>query len=183
MPYQETDPHRRNLTVTALAFIIYYSAGGYVKENELHFPMVNIAFSEPWVLKYFAWGALLWFMWRYYQTNKFVDFRNALRTEIESLHSHKLITGYIIKRHPEQENLQDRSLNFFIPAKGFGLEWRMSYKYLLNGSSARGKVRFKGFSGLRIKLNCYLFCLLNHPAIITYWAPYILAFIAILLAT
>lgn len=70
MAIHDSDPERRNLVVTSLAFIVYYLAGGYITDNNVRMQIVNITFDNKAVLAVFVWVMLLWFAWRYWQTHK-----------------------------------------------------------------------------------------------------------------
>lgn len=70
MAIQDTDPSRRNLTVTSIAFIVYSLAGGSFTNNEIRLQMINMNFSNPEFLVLAAWVSLLWFAFRYWQTRE-----------------------------------------------------------------------------------------------------------------
>lgn len=64
----DSDPFRRNLFSTSLVFILYYLAGGQLRDDYVSVQFVNITFSSPHILAVTAWGILFWFALRYYQT-------------------------------------------------------------------------------------------------------------------
>lgn len=71
MAIQESDPARRNLYVVSLAFIVYALAGGSFEKDEIRLQVINMHFSNPHVLGLFAWIALFWFLFRYWQSREY----------------------------------------------------------------------------------------------------------------
>jgi len=70
MPYSDSNPERRNLTVLSLAIIVYYLAGGEFLNNEVKLVIINAKFNNPSVLIAFVWVMLCWFLFRYFVTQK-----------------------------------------------------------------------------------------------------------------
>lgn len=70
MPIQDSNPERRNLTVTAFSFVIYYLAEGTVVGSVISLPIVNVQFEDVRMLAIIAWFTLGWFAFRYWQTSR-----------------------------------------------------------------------------------------------------------------
>ena len=70
MPIQDSNPERRNLTVTAFSFVIYYLAEGTVVDSVVSLPMINVEFKDVSMLANIAWFTLFWFAFRYWQTTR-----------------------------------------------------------------------------------------------------------------
>lgn len=70
MPYSDSNPERRNLTVLSLSIIIYYAAGGCFDTNDgISFPLIKLHFYDYKMLVLFVWLALLWFWFKYFISN------------------------------------------------------------------------------------------------------------------
>jgi hypothetical protein len=69
---QDSNAERRNLVLTSLSFIIYNLAGGKLPDGstELKLNVISLEFTKPEYLLFFAYLMLLWFLLRYWQTNK-----------------------------------------------------------------------------------------------------------------
>lgn len=67
MALSDSDPDRRNLTMTCLAICAYFLAGGSLTENTLRLPIVSIHFDRIWILVVLLWLLLFWFFMRYWQ--------------------------------------------------------------------------------------------------------------------
>lgn len=100
----DTDPHRRNLSVLAFSFIVYYAAGGYFANDEVRIQVVNIKFNDPAILGVFAWGLLFWFLYRYWQTRR-PRLRQIMIKEIEESNNQISIRWFIknLPQHAEQK--------------------------------------------------------------------------------
>jgi hypothetical protein len=82
MAISDALPERRNLVVTATAFIVFYGAGGTVPEPVVRLSVVNVALHHPEALAIFAWALLFWFQLRFWQSTK-SKFMQAFRGEIK----------------------------------------------------------------------------------------------------
>jgi|GEM_PF-5675092 len=83
MDIEGAHSERKNLVVLSLMIILFYCAGGHLKEGaeNISFGFVNIAFANPQVLVGFIWFALWWFAFRFYQSIQeswFSDLQNQL---------------------------------------------------------------------------------------------------------
>ncbi|MEW8073610.1 MAG: hypothetical protein AB2826_24625 [Candidatus Thiodiazotropha sp.] len=95
MAISDNNPERRNLVLASIAFVIYYAAGGSVSDENIRILVINITFSKPEALAFFAWGMLCWFALRFWQKNGF-SFWGSLVGEILKLkvpkHLHAQLT-------------------------------------------------------------------------------------------
>jgi hypothetical protein len=66
MPYQESNPERRNLTVASLAFLTYFWGGGHLSSSSVKLFIVDAQFTRPGILAVMAWAMLFWFFYRYW---------------------------------------------------------------------------------------------------------------------
>ena len=101
MPVSDTNPERRNLILMSLAFIIFYAGGGKLAEDTMRLMFVNITFSKPYVLAYFAWAMLMWFCLRFWQKSGF-KFWSSLTTEIVAGKMPQSIADYAEKKAKNQ---------------------------------------------------------------------------------
>lgn len=83
MAMSDTNPERRNLILTSLAFILFYTAGGTLIDEKVRVIVVNISFTKPHVLANFAYLMLLWFCLRFWQKSGF-KFWDKILSEIVS---------------------------------------------------------------------------------------------------
>ena len=67
MPISDSNPERKNLIITSIAFILFYVAGGRFDGDEIRIIVVNLSFSRPEALVAFSWVLLFWFCLRFYQ--------------------------------------------------------------------------------------------------------------------
>jgi len=68
MQLSDTNPHRRNLSVMSIFFLIYY-LGGAAPDNvgSIKLSMFSVTLQRPEVLGVLAWFLLLWLAYRYLQ--------------------------------------------------------------------------------------------------------------------
>ena len=67
MPYADSSPERRNLTIISLAAIIYYVGGGFF-DCDIQLPMLSLHFSNLLYLVIMYWLAFAWFLYAYYRS-------------------------------------------------------------------------------------------------------------------
>jgi hypothetical protein len=187
MAIQDTDPERRNLTVTSVAFIAYYYAGGEVLSNEVRIQVVNVAFSNPMVLAVMAWILLLWFALRYWQTrnSRFVD---EFVGEVQPWKTRPYVLRYAERKLKSKTNV-DGGFHISGIVKAAEQGWGLNYDYIksptfnkVNGSIDSYSVTERGF----LKLSAYVWariftsCALAKKSFSGYVVPYILFCIACL---
>ena len=61
-----SDPHRRNLMMISIAFLIFFLGDGELSEEGLRLGMVGVDINSPWVVGLSAWLMLFWFAWQYW---------------------------------------------------------------------------------------------------------------------
>ena len=81
MAIQDSDPERRNLVVTSLAFIVFFAADGQVAQDIIKLQIVPVTFKNTSVLGYFVWSILIWFSLRYWQTHR-TSYKDAYQNHI-----------------------------------------------------------------------------------------------------
>ena len=96
MPIQDSNPERRNLTVTAFSFVIYYLAEGAVVGSEISLPMVNLKFENTEMLAIITWFTLFWFAFRYWQSTR-GEVSASYISAIEGQSPPSFVKTYIIK--------------------------------------------------------------------------------------
>jgi hypothetical protein len=132
MDYSDNSPERRNLTLTSVAFILFYIGDGELKGHSLALPMINVEFNNLIALKAAALLALLWFAYQYMlvmpelyykfrgreitniklppiinrQLEKHLDLN--IRRNFENIHSWTLIQCHFTKRSADIHNRDDR---------------------------------------------------------------------------
>lgn len=188
MPVQDSNAERRNLTVTSLAFVAYYYCGGAVANDQFTIQVVSLKFLHPELLALLAWISLLWFLLRYWQTNK-GKFKNVFFTELRQY----VRRPYLVRLVEESTGLkpnQDGGFNLdsiWYYDKGTGAHygkigkgtygadgWVQSYE-----STGDGIVYFKGIKGRVALLRVLFTCSFENPSFAEYVAPYILFFLAL----
>jgi len=100
MAIQDSDAERRNLMLSSIGFILYFSAGGHFVNDQVKIQVVNLAFGKPELLAIFAWLMLFWFLLRYWQTHK-TKASSAVSNDIEQVlftDLRKLIILYVTNR-------------------------------------------------------------------------------------
>lgn len=71
MPISDSNPHRRNLLVTSLSFILFHAAGGAIQDGKIQLLVANVTFTRPHVVSIAAWILLIWFFIRFWNETKF----------------------------------------------------------------------------------------------------------------
>jgi len=97
MAIQDSDPERRNLMVTSIAFIAFYFAGGSFPEKSVRLQVINAEFTRPSVLCLIAWIAFFWFIYRYWQTHN-GNFTTSSKNEFFKWNGRTFIRKYINRR-------------------------------------------------------------------------------------
>lgn len=81
MPISDSNPERRNLTLASIAFILFFSAGGTLSDDNVRLVVVNATFTKPYVISVFCWALLLWFAIRFWQKNH-LSFFSSMNEEV-----------------------------------------------------------------------------------------------------
>lgn len=188
MPYQDTDPERRNLLVTSLVFIAYYYAEGSVSNGELKLQIIDIVFSNPEALAMIAWAILFWFCYRYWVTHK-KKFKEGFEGEISTYSRHPILCYYAFKEsgktfvgYPEKSghvlcnfDFSEKPLRLYFQ-EAAELDWsnKKTINTLTPASGENGFVEFKGIKGWLAFTSVGLICCLQNPSFSSYVTPYIL---------
>lgn len=180
MPIADSHAERRNLTVLSMAIIVYFLAGGELAADRLALPMVNLVLHDTRTLVILLWVMLGWFALRYWQEAK-TDGRAAIRKALET---------HVYMNHPairklvrQQENLgKDPQISTFRPR---GEEWNIQYIVRKeDGTSAHSGRKTAVLKGPKAKVAIFRATLrmsLTHGSVWSYWMPYVLAWMALLL--
>jgi len=188
MPFQDSDPERRNLMITSLGFILFFLAGGKLNEDSLKLPMLNIEFCRPEVIAVFTWIALFWFVYRYWLKHSF-EFVDSFSRELSD-------KKYIAKAMKDAPNIDTLPI---VPDREKGLhidrlywKWNGMYAYCKYATSVdrnsnyrisnitshvRSKdveCKFGTILGWKTALAITGDCMFSQPSFSDYFVPYIL---------
>ncbi|EQB8880484.1 TPA: hypothetical protein ACTGGT_003544 [Vibrio cholerae] len=189
MTIQDSNPERRNLVVTSLAFIVYFFAGGSFTENEVRLHVVNVHFDKPEILAYIAWFLLFWFLFRYWQKHN-GDFSKEFKKEITPYYTYSYFTNYARKKLEKPiitvESEGYHVVGFKLDGNKFGL--RYVYATNVNRENGTGKiiswqsrndddkgvVYLDDAYGWLLKARAYITCCIKQPSFADYIIPYLL---------
>jgi hypothetical protein len=181
MAIQDTDPERRNLNVTSIAFIAYYYAGGEVLDNEVRIQVVNVVFSHPYVLASMAWFLLVWFALRFWQTRN-ARFLDEFVGELQAWKDRSYLLQYAEKKLSLKANVDGGfAVNSIVkhPNEGWGINYSNVKDPTYNNVNGRIEVyTVTGDGFLRlppfISLPVFVSCALAKTSFTGYVVPYIL---------
>jgi hypothetical protein len=94
MAIQDSNPERRNLVVTALAFIAYFYGGGTFVNHSVTLQVVSVNFTNTRFLAALAWTSFVWFIYRYWLLNS-GEFSKGFRTELRLLYNTPQISKHL----------------------------------------------------------------------------------------
>ena len=193
MAIQDSDPERRNLNVTSLAFIIYFYAGGSFPDPDVvRLQVINAKFSHPMMLTSIVWVMFVWFIYRYWLTHN-GDFSSAFKNEFIKLQNKEYIGEYVSKCIGH-DIVADSEEGYHV----LDLNWQdgsviVKYAYAKNLSRhVNGKIRTQtgldnqerieltDFWGWILAIRATIECFIKYPSFSNYLVPYILAFLAIM---
>lgn len=191
MPVQDTNPERRNLSLTSLAFIAYYYGGGHFDNNTVQLQVISGEFSRPAVLATLAWIGFLWFLYRYWLTHA-GEFANGFSHEFWQQHKSSYVARYLERQTGKHVASHEDSGHVIT-----GLSWKGTRAVIhwlrakdisrnADGSiqsygidSELDDIPLAGPRGWRVTARATLICVLRYPSFSNYAAPYCLAAIAI----
>ncbi|MEW8253854.1 MAG: hypothetical protein AB2747_05850 [Candidatus Thiodiazotropha taylori] len=156
MPISDSNPERRNLMLSSIAFLVFFWGGGEFEKNEIRIQTVNITFNNETVLAVFAWIMLFWFGLRYWQLNQ-GRLNLTLREEVKTEQNNTLLIWYLRaktgKPHRVQNGFVIRSLNK--PRNG---HWESQIALVEGGREGdNGEwVEFKKIDGETFKINDFV---------------------------
>jgi len=195
MVVQDSNPERRNLVVTSIAFIAYFFAGGSFPETSVRLQVINAEFSDPWVLSIIAWTIYIWFIYRYWVTHRGA-FAKAFCVDFNKWHTQRYITNYLNQHF-------DQKVQPNIPTAEYmadGMRWKgwrviitCNYRLVrrdINGMiSATGgqideqkpqqDIQLVGLKGWFLAIMATIDCLFRNPSFSGYVVPYILVIVTL----
>lgn len=195
MAIHDSDPERRNLIVTSLAFIAYYYAGGAFVDSNVRLQMVNVTFEKPEVLAGIAWMLLFWFFYRYWLTHK-KSFTSGFADEKYGYYKLPYVIKYAEKqlgkplvKSDEEEGYHITGLAYSDGKAGIGYIYALDIKrnqntgeiesYSANGDCDDGIIPFQGPTGCWLRLRATLECCIKSPSFSSYMMPYIIFVVAL----
>jgi len=189
MPINDSNNERRNLTVLSLSIIAFYVGEGELGQNGvLNLPLINISFHNGHFLGYLVWIVLFWFAFRYWIENK-EDAKDKIFSELDgSAHGLKYFKKQLRQLFliDDNERLQFVSYSY-IKSPKFS-EKQLSLKYINPQNSSGGfeenSIDLSRNTIVQLDLIFYVSVFLlffSKPALSTYYAPFLLFSIAILL--
>lgn len=193
MAIQDSDPERRNLIVTSLAFIAYFYAGGSFPDTSVRLQVINANFSRPGVLGVMAWVAFIWFIYRYWQTHS-GDFSSAFKKEFSRWQLKDYIINYV-RRRVGQDIITDQDEGYHINDitwQGhcvvinclYGKNAKRNSEGIIDGfyplshDNQYDRIKMTDFSGWILAIRASLEYMFIQPSFSSYIAPYIFALIA-----
>lgn len=194
MAIQDSDPERRNLMVTSIAFIAFYYAGGSFPDSTIRLQVINAHFSRPNVLGFIAWLSFLWFIYRYWLTHN-GNFSTMFKREFTRCSGKKFIINYISKRI-DQTALSDKDEGYHVNAivwqngrvvarLQYALNVHRDQEGVINGWSGTSPsekknidISFSDFRGWYVAIRATLECFVKEQSFTSYIFPYLLAILA-----
>ncbi|MBU2987398.1 hypothetical protein KO528_18685 [Saccharophagus degradans] len=192
MAMQDSNPERRNLTLSSLSFIAYFYGGGSFKDGSVKFPMLNVSFDNMLFVSIMVWVLLFWFFYRYWQAH-YGEFSANYSKEIYNYGGRyyvanylskkagiKLVTyeskGYVLTGLKRENGRLYVSYNY-----GEGIERDKRTGEIQSYSiKQQGVVELNGVMGSIIKCRIALSCCVVYPSFSNYMVPYILFFMAVI---
>lgn len=188
MSIQDSSPERRNLLVLSMGIIIFYLAGGEFIDQSVRLQIINVKFANPDMLKSIVWVLLLWFIFRYWVTMR-GTWSNPFYSEVNYLPAKdSIIYSYIVKRFDLTDDLSnaldnDRHYVLVDSNQNPTSETRLKFKHVYK--TAKGQANdFISATTIMDKLvvmATIIRALIFKPTLTTYFMPYFLAAIAIVL--
>lgn len=195
MAYQDSDAERRNLMLTSIGFILYYTAGGQFLNNEITFQVVNLSFDKPLILTIAAWMILFWFLLRYWQTHRdsvFHAFRqdtkDAMFDDLRDYLSHYV--GNIINKTFEKD---EGFVLYESESKVGTLSCDVRYKIARNiikrndgtvqsySPIKEGSLHLSDSLGILLRITSIIIACIKYKTFSSYMVPYILFILAVLI--
>ncbi|WP_147456307.1 hypothetical protein [Stutzerimonas nitrititolerans] len=194
MAYEDSDPERRNLMLTSLAFIAFSLAGGEFRENVVQLQVINAHFTKPNILAVMAWMMLFWFIYRYWQKHS-GNFTKEFKSEFAEWQHKEYIRNYFnikldgktITDKDEGHHINDIEwttkgivISYFYGSDlKRGKDRRIGSYSSRGGNSSDGKTTINDFKGWLVGFRATVECIIEKPSFSNYVVPYILAIIAI----
>lgn len=193
MAIQDSDPERRNLMVTSIAFIVFYLADGQISQDAIRLQVIPVTFNNVIFLNVFVWVMLCWFGLRYWQTHR-ASYKNAYQSHLNNFgNSNEAIARYIekannIPRFNENNGFREHVLRWYGSGPRLHVEYKLVQEFTKNqdGSISVHKQEnihpqpLTGYYGWLLKTKYFLSFSVGTPGFTSYAAPYILFITAML---
>ena len=197
MAIRDSDPERRNLVVTSLAFIVYYYAGGSFPDKSIRLQVINVDFSHPYILGVIAWVALFWFIYRYWLTHQ-GSFISGYSAELSNYLYEPYVKNYVsTKSNQVFVTDNDEKEGYYLKS----LRWQSARvvsdcifvtnitrnktggipSYQSNPDDERNfTIKYTDFYGWVVVLRATANCFIKQKSFSSYLVPYLLAVLAIM---
>jgi len=197
MPMQDSDPERRNLMVTSIAFIAYFYAGGSFPESNVRLQVINAEFSQPEILALIAWSTFCWFIYRYWVTHR-GNFIASFSNEFTEIREKLYIINFLNKELKQTLHINEPNNEYYasnlrwvggsvVATCNYASITRNPEGKIVSSSSGGGihnrapkYIKFKGIKGWFLVFRATLSCIIKQPSFSNYVVPYFLSFLAIL---
>ncbi|BCN93244.1 hypothetical protein THMIRHAM_10290 [Thiomicrorhabdus immobilis] len=185
MAISDNNPDRRNLNLLAVSIIVYFFAGGQLTDDNVRLHIINVTFNNPEVLTFFIWGLLIWFLYRYWLTNK-NSWKEGFYSEAKCSLISKYSYSYLVKKF----GLSNDYSNSFYPDKHwvyFGTahhEKKFYFAHILKDNEGKQKHEYKDVETITDRILVLITTVItffSEPSLSTYFIPYLLTLIAIAL--
>lgn len=196
MTIQDSSPERRNLTLTSIAFIAYFFAGGSFTDSTVRLAVINAEFANPEVLCLIVWTIFVWFLYRYWVTHNGL-FRREFVEEFNRLQNKDYIRNHYC-RVIGQDTVKDGNEGYHVN----GVYWQGWCVHIMsvyavyvernehggiigtmypNDGATREKrdIKLSGLKGWLVALRAMVECILKYPSFSSYMVSYILSFLAV----
>lgn len=189
---QDSNPDRRNLVLTSLSFIIYNLAGGKLPDGstELKLNVISLEFTKPEYLLVFAYLMFLWFLLRYWQTNKnkykvaYLEYINKYNNE------HQGSIYYLTKQlnignerkvgHIGSNKLLHKNNKLYVSYSTYKTVEESNGSYTVSFNHPIEE-EVQGLYGDILKLKIYISFMFKTDGFTSYAVPYLLSYVAILI--
>lgn len=190
MALQDSNPDRRNLVATSVAFIAYYYGGGQFSGESINLMVMSLKFSEPCVLAFMAWFALFWFLYRYWLNNKGL-YKEKYNPIYYGSYDNKYFRRYLEKKAGIRlAVLNEKQGYLFSKLTRRKSKVYLAYRHanMITWNQETGKVEssagtvnqdkcdvpLEGLKGYLLRVYYLLECNFHHPFFSDYIVPYLL---------
>lgn len=182
MAIADGNAERRNLTVLSLAIIVYFIAGAR-PTGQIGLPLVNVTFSNTYMLVTVVWMMLFWFNFRYWQENH-LEGNDKINTRLRGFgRTHSPLIGFIRDREGHGKKAHVNVTISELKKERYGsagkLRWIATFNVRnQNSQGSPGKARnfkFDDWQGKWSIIKTKLAMSRSEGCTWAYWMPYILA--------
>jgi hypothetical protein len=195
MAIQDSNPERKNLVLTSVAFIAFFYGGGSFSSSTIRLQVINADFANPEFLGYMAWAMFLWFIYRYWIINRGV-FSEAFRLEFSDMslkpyikkHASKVIGHPLIDDNDKGYHVSDMHWEvgavtvscIYIENVDRETDGRIRSYSINKEKSLTKPLRLTSVTGWLVAFRATSDCFINQPSFSSYIVPYVLALSAII---